>query len=122
MADNEEATKSEAEAESHASHAESEEEPEAAVVAAETEKEKPAEEAPVKCDHVPIGERIAKDPLEMNIWRKLPNFPEFLTIPKISEARTVWRTGIRKIEEVWAEHIANMHLDFEKKAMHYEKI
>ena len=69
-----------------------------------------------------IGERIKKDPLELDIMRKLPNFPEFLTIPKINESRSVWRTGMRKIEEVFAEHIANMHLDFEGKANHYEKI
>ena len=44
------------------------------------------------------------------------------TIPKINDARGVWRLGMRKIEECFAEHIANMHLDFEDKAIQYEKI
>ena len=29
---------------------------------------------------------------------------------------------MRKLEETFAEHIANMHLDFENKAIEYEKI
>jgi hypothetical protein len=43
-------------------------------------------------------------------------------IPKINDARSVWRLGMRKLEETFAEHIANMHLDFEEKAMKYEHI
>lgn len=43
-------------------------------------------------------------------------------IPKINGSRSVWRVGMRKLEETFAEHIANMHLDFETKAMEYEKI
>jgi hypothetical protein len=46
----------------------------------------------------------------------------FENIPKINDSRGVWRLGMRKIEETFAEHIANMHLDFEDKALQYEKI
>ena len=45
----------------------------------------------------------------------MPEMIDFMAIPKVSEARKVWRTGMRKLEEVFAEHIANMNLDFEDK-------
>jgi len=49
----------------------------------------------------------------------LPEVIEFYKIPKINDARSVWRLGMRKLEETFAEHIANMHLDFEDKANQY---
>lgn len=70
-----------------------------------------------------IAQRIEKDPLELEILEtELPESVDFTTIPKINDARGVWRLGMRKIEECFAEHIANMHLDFEDKAIQYEKI
>jgi hypothetical protein len=45
----------------------------------------------------------------------MPEMIDFMLIPKVDKARTVWRTGMRKLEEVFAEHIANMNLDFEDK-------
>ena len=70
-----------------------------------------------------VAQRIEKDPLELEILEtELPESVEFATIPKINDARGVWRLGMRKIEECFAEHIANMHLDFEDKAIQYEKI
>ena len=70
-----------------------------------------------------IAKRIEKDPLELELLEtELPENVTFDTIPKINDARGVWRLGMRKIEETFAEHIANMHLDFEDKALQYEKI
>jgi len=46
----------------------------------------------------------------------VPERVAFDQIPKINESRSVWRLGMRKLEETFAEHIANMHLDFEDKA------
>jgi len=63
-----------------------------------------------------IKERIEKDPHELNFLVPLPEVIEFYKIPKINDARSVWRLGMRKLEETFAEHIANMHLDFEDKA------
>jgi hypothetical protein len=70
-----------------------------------------------------IAQRIEKDPLELMLLEtELPENVTFETIPKINDSRSVWRLGMRKIEETFAEHIANMHLDFEDKALQYEKI
>lgn len=63
-----------------------------------------------------VGDRIKKDPHELDFLVPLPEKIEFHMIPKINEARSVWRIGMRKLEETFAEHIANMHLDFEDKA------
>ena len=63
-----------------------------------------------------VGERIKKDPHELDFLVPLPEKVEFHMIPKINDARSVWRIGMRKLEETFAEHIANMHLDFEEKA------
>lgn len=67
-----------------------------------------------------VGDRIKKDPHELDFLVPLPEKIEFHMIPKINEARSVWRIGMRKLEETFAEHIANMHLDFEEKAQKYE--
>lgn len=73
-----------------------------------------------------IGERIEENPLEMEFMKEyLDVVPERISmekIPKINEMRTVWRVGMRKVEETFSEHIATMHLDFEQKATEYEKI
>lgn len=63
-----------------------------------------------------IKERIEKDPLELEFLTALPEQIKFTNIPRINDAKSVWRLGMRKIEECFAEHIANMHLDFEDKA------
>jgi hypothetical protein len=69
-----------------------------------------------------VGDRIKKDPHELSFLVPLPEKIEFHMIPKINDARGVWRIGMRKLEETFAEHIANMHLDFEEKANKYEFI
>lgn len=53
---------------------------------------------------------------------KLPEEVKFNDIPKINDAKSVWRLGMRKIEETFAEHIANMHIDFEDKVVTYANI
>jgi hypothetical protein len=69
-----------------------------------------------------VKERIEKDPLELEFLTPLPEKVSFNKIPRINDAKSVWRLGMRKIEECFAEHIANMHLDFEDKAREYETI
>mgnify|MGYP004531773473 CR=1 FL=1 len=78
------------------------------------EKEKPKDTG--------VKERIEKDPLELEFLQPLPEKISFNRIPRINDAKSVWRLGMRKIEECFAEHIANMHLDFEDKAREYETI
>ena len=69
-----------------------------------------------------LCERIAKCPLELEFMEPMPEKIDFFSIPKINEARKVWRAGMRKLEEVFAEHIANMHLDYEEKTKQYHSV
>ena len=61
-------------------------------------------------------------PLELSFLVKLPEEVKFNDIPKINDAKSIWRLGMRKIEETFAEHIANMHIDFEDKVVTYANI
>ena len=54
--------------------------------------------------------------------KPMPEKVDWATVPRVNEARTVWRAGMRKLEEVFAEHIANMHLDFDDRADQYQKV
>ena len=73
-----------------------------------------------------IGERIEENPLEMEFMKPyLDVVPESISlakIPRINEMRTEWRVGMRKVEEAFSDHVANMHLEFEKKAKEYDKV
>ena len=40
---------------------------------------------------LPIGERIAKDPLETGFLVKLPAFITFEHIPRMNDSRSVWK-------------------------------
>ena len=89
---------------------------------AEGEEDETAGAAKEKPKDTGIKERIEKDPLELEFLQPLPEKISFNRIPRINDAKSVWRLGMRKIEECFAEHIANMHLDFEDKAREYETI
>ena len=54
--------------------------------------------------------------MELEFREEMPEHIEFTKIPKINDSRSIWRQGMRKLEEVFAEHIANMNLDFDDKA------
>lgn len=73
-----------------------------------------------------IKDRIEKNPYEMEFMKPyLEAIPEkvvFADVPKMNAAKGVWSLGMRKLEEIFAEHIANMHLDFEDKLIKYEQI
>ena len=88
--------------------------------------EKAAEpEKPAKPEKSEIAKRIESDPTELHFldpFRHLPHKVDISDVPKINGSRSVWRLGMRKLEETFAEHIANMHLDFESKAAEYEKL
>lgn len=79
-----------------------------------------------KCEHMPIGELIDEDPLEMDFMKDfidvVPEKVKFEDIPTIKESRKSWTVGMRKIEDLFSEHLSNMHLEFEEKADKYEKI
>ena len=79
---------------------------------------------PVKgcCHDGTLCERVKVCPLELEIMEPIPEKVEWATVPKVNEARVVWRAGMRKLEEVFAEHIANMHLDFDDRANQYQAV
>ena len=70
-----------------------------------------------------IKDRIEKNPYEMEFMKPyleaIPEKVKFEDIPKMNDAKSVWSLGMRKLEEIFAEHIANMHLDFEDKLTKY---
>ena len=57
--------------------------------------------------------------MELDFLVPLPEKVKFDDIPKLNAAKSVWKLGMRKLEEIFAEHIANMHLDFENKCKQY---
>ena len=69
-----------------------------------------------------IGERIAKDPLELDFLVPLPEKVQFGEIPSVHDVRTAWRLGMRKVEEVFSDHITDMHAAFEKNFKAFEDI
>ena len=69
-----------------------------------------------------IAERIEKDPLELEFLQPLPEKIEFFQIPRIMDCRNLWRQGMRKVEEVFMDHINAMHMDFETKARQFEEV
>lgn len=70
----------------------------------------PKKEEPEKS----ICQRIKECPFEEQILRPVPSEIEWNLIPDFDEVtRKAWRAGMRKLEEVFAEHCANMHNEFE---------
>ena len=49
------------------------------------------EEAEVDPADLPIGERIAKDPIELGFLVNLPEVVSFENIPRINDSRGVWK-------------------------------
>ena len=43
-------------------------------------------------------------------------------VPQINGSRTIWRKGIRKLEDHFSQLVQDMHMDFEDKAIEYEDI
>lgn len=91
-----------------------------------TQQNEDDEEEEEDLENMDIKDRIAKNPYEMEFMKPyLEAIPEkivFDDIPKINDCKGVWKQGMRKLEEIFAEHIANMHLDFEDKFNKYVKV
>lgn len=41
---------------------------------------------------------------------------------RISDVKSVWRSGIKQIEEIFAEHIAKINDMFDDRALEYDRI
>ena len=69
-----------------------------------------------------ISERIHKDPLELDFLVPLPNPLTFEDIPRIDESRKVWDLGMKQLQKIFFEHLANVDQDFYAKADKYREI
>jgi hypothetical protein len=62
------------------------------------------------------------DPFETGFLVPLPVDIKIERISQITEVKQFWRAGLRKIEEMFTDHIAKMNDMFEDKTMEYERI
>lgn len=69
-----------------------------------------------------IAKRIEANPLELEFLKPLPESLDFRSIPNINETRNIWRLGIRKVEETFADLINQVNADFDAKAFKYETV
>ncbi len=63
-----------------------------------------------------------KDPFETGFLVDLPVNIVIERISMVSDVKTVWRDGIRSIEQMFADHISRMNDAFEVKALENEKV
>jgi hypothetical protein len=85
----------------------------------ETPGESPAGASPEGGDS--LGERIAKDPLELEILEtQLPEKVDFLTMPQIT--RGDWEVEWRKIKGFFDQTMAIMHEEFSDKQRIYKEV
>jgi hypothetical protein len=60
-----------------------------------------------------IAKRIEENPLELEFLKPLPDKVELRHIPNVNETRNIWRLGIRKVEETFADLISQVNMDFD---------
>lgn len=89
----------------------------------------PADKAgvPVAADGQPQpaadgGAAPAKDPNEFDFNVPLPETIEIDRMSRISEVKSIWRSGIKQLEEIFADHIARINDLFDERALEYDKI
>lgn len=62
---------------------------------------------------------------ESNLLNFNVPLPEVINIDRmsrISDVKSVWRSGIKQIEEIFAEHIAKINDMFDDRALEYDRI
>ena len=59
-------------------------------------------------------------PLDFNI--PLPETVNIDRMSRISDVKSIWRSGIKQIEEIFSEHIAKINDLFDDRALEYDKI
>lgn len=69
-----------------------------------------------------ICNRIAKSPLELEFLEPMPEKIDFMTIPKINEIKAAWKTGMKKVEDSFKEHMKSIGSDFEDRVKQVLKI
>lgn len=62
------------------------------------------------------------DPLEMNFLVELPEHVEITSIPRVTEIKQIWQSGIRRVEEAFQDTIQKMNIEFDVKTSDYSRI
>ena len=52
----------------------------------------------------------------------LPEDISIENLPRINDMKQIWRSGIKQLEDDFAEHIAKMNDAFEKKALEFDRV
>ena len=63
-----------------------------------------------------------KDPDEFDFNVPLPETIEIDRMSRISEVKSIWRSGIKQLEEIFADHIARINDLFDERALEYDKV
>lgn len=62
------------------------------------------------------------DPFLLNFNVPLPETVHIERMGRISEVKSIWRSGIKQIEEIFSDHIAKINDLFDERALEYDKI
>ena len=68
------------------------------------------------------GVEVAQQQQLININVPLPETINIDRMGRISDVKSVWRSGIKQIEEIFAEHIAKINDMFDDRALEYDRI
>ena len=60
--------------------------------------------------------------MELNFLVPLPEDIVVERISRVSEVKSIWRSGIKQIEEIFADHIMKINEIYDDKAMEYERV
>ena len=53
---------------------------------------------------------------------KMPHEVTMTTIPRMNDLRGIWRQGLQQLEIVFQDHISQMNVEFDAKAIEFDKI
>ena len=53
---------------------------------------------------------------------ELPYHVEIMNIPRLSEIKSIWHTGLKRLEEVFQDHIQKMTIEFDIKTSEYSEV
>ena len=70
----------------------------------------------------PGGGEVQPQMQLININVPLPETINIDRMARISDVKSVWRSGIKQIEEIFAEHIAKINDMFDDRALEYDRI
>ena len=58
----------------------------------------------------------------MNFLVELPEHVEITSIPRLTEIKGIWQSGIRRVEEAFQDTIQKMNIEFDVKTSDYSRV